>query len=110
MSKPRFTIEMRIHDNYGFEEPYSHAIGCDDAMRISQRTVDEIKAPAGLSMMSFDQTVEVMKTREFRRDLLIAAAKQLAGQMADRMQDAEGWHDERRKDPAQKALGGSWRD
>lgn len=106
--KPRFTIELRIRDNQMGEADYRHAIGCDDAMRISQRVVEDIKAPAPFGMTSFDQTIEVMKKREFRRDLLLEAARVLAGQMANRLEDAEGWHDESRKEPAQAALGGSW--
>ncbi len=59
-------------------------------------------------MMTMGDTIELMKAREFRRDLFMHAAKQLAGQMADRMEDAEGWHDESRIEPARAALGGKW--
>lgn len=108
--RPRFTIEMTIRDNFSGES-YHHAVGCDQALRISARAVDDLKAgPAfGVSLMATDDAITMMKTREMRRDVLFDAARMLAGQMADRMQDAEGWHDESRIEPARKALGGNWR-
>jgi hypothetical protein len=86
------------------------AIGVDDEVRISPRLVADLKSgPAlGVSLMSFDQAVTVMKRREFRKDLLISAARRLGAQLAERMEDAEGWHDESRIEPSRKALGGSW--
>lgn len=104
--RPRFTIELTIRDNYSMES-YHHAIGCDQALRIRVRGVEELKA--GIGLMGMDDAVQMMKTREMRRDLLREAAIQLAGQMADRMQDAEGWHDTSRIEPTRKALGGNWR-
>lgn len=104
--RPRFTIELTIRDNYGMES-YHHAIGCDQALRISTRAVEELKT--GLGLVGMSNAIELMRTREMRRDLLRQAAVQLAEQMADRMQDAEGWHDTSRVEPARKALGGDWR-
>jgi hypothetical protein len=103
--RPRFTIELTIRDNYSMES-YHHAIGCDQALRISSRAVEEMKA--GIGLVGMEDAVQMMKTREMRRDLLREAAIMLAGQTADRMQDAEGWHDASRIDPARKALGGRW--
>jgi hypothetical protein len=107
--RPRFTIELTIRDNYSMES-YHHAIGCDQALRISTRAVDDLKSGSslGVSLMGMAEAVTLMKTREMRRDLLRKAAVQLAEQTADRMQDAEGWHDESRIGPARKALGGEW--
>lgn len=107
--RPRFTIELTIRDNYSMES-HHHAIGCDQALRISTRAVDDLKAGPrlGVGLMSMDSAVTMMKTREMRRDLLKEAAVRLAMQTADRMEDAEGWHDTSRIDPARKALGGRW--
>jgi hypothetical protein len=107
--KPRFTIEMAIRDNQT-GETYHHAVGCDQALRISTRAVEDLKVGSflGAALMPMDAAVTMMKAREMRRDLLFDAAKMLAGQMADRMQDAEGWHDASRIEPARKALGGHW--
>ena len=107
--QPRFTIELTIRDNQGFDR-YSHAIGCDEALRISARAVDDLKTGA-LRMLSPDpmsETIEMMRTREMRRDILMQVAERLAAQMADRMSDAEGWHDTSRIEPSRKALGGRW--
>jgi hypothetical protein len=83
------------------------AIGVDEAMSISSRAVDEIKA----GLVPFEHAVRIMRTREMRRKVLIELAKQLAAQMADRLEDSEGWHDPDRIDPAREALktGGSLR-
>ncbi len=107
---PRFTIELTIRDNYA-GDVYRHAIGCDEALRANLRDVEDLKdgPEIGCAFMTLDQTVSVMKKPEIRRDILKQTAVQLAGQMADRMQDAEGWHDASRIGPARKALGGSWR-
>jgi hypothetical protein len=106
--RPRFTIELTIRDNYSGES-YHHAVGCDEALRISSRAVEDLKAGAsvGMALVPMEAAVTMMKTREMRRDILLRTAAMLAGQMADRMQDAEGWHDARRVEPARNALGGS---
>lgn len=86
------------------------AIDVDRALRISSRAIDEMKmgADLGVSLVSFDDVVTLIRTKEMRRELFKDAAVQLAGQMADRMEDAEGWHDPDRIDPARKQLGGRW--
>ena len=109
--KPRFTLTLTLRDNHGFEQPLSWAIGCDRALRISARAVDEMKmgADLGISTISLDEAVTMMRTKEMRRDLFKEIAVHLAGQMADRMEDAEGWHDPSRVEAARKSLGGTWR-
>jgi hypothetical protein len=82
MDKPRFTLMLMLIDNNGFEQPLRLAIGCDQALRISSRAV--------------------------RRSLFKTIAQQLAGQMADRMEDAEGWHDPERIEAARRNLGRNW--
>jgi len=49
----------------------------------------------------------MMKAREFRKDLFIHAAEHLGALLAERMEDAEGWHDASRIEPARRQLG--WR-
>lgn len=111
MSEPRFTLMMSIQDGRREQEPVRMAIGVDEAMRISSRLVDDIKAgPAlGVALVDANTVVRAMKERKLRRDVLVSLAKQLANQMADRLEDAEGWHDESRIEPAREALGGDWR-
>lgn len=102
MDKPRFTIKLSVIDNYGHES-WHHMVGCDQAMSISNRAVDDLKMGF---LGSMDATFKIMRTREFRREILIDAARQLAAQMADRLEDAEGWHDPSRVEPARRALKG----
>lgn len=104
--RARFTLTLTVHDNHGYEQPLSMAIDCDRALRISSRAIDEMKM--GIGLVSMDQAVTMIRTKEMRRDLFKEAAHQLAGMIADRMEDAEGWHDASRIDPARKQLGGKW--
>lgn len=110
MSNPRFVIEMQIRDQMG-PDCYVLCIGCDEALRISSRDVGAMKT-GDLRFTSLDpmrDTIPMMRAREMRRRILIQTAMQLANQMADRMEDAEGWHDPERIEPARQSLGGgSW--
>lgn len=109
--RPRFTLTLTLRDNHGFEQPLSWAIDVDQALRISSRAVDDLKMSAdlGVSMVGLDEAIQMMRTKEMRRATFKQLAVQLAGQMADRMEDAEGWHDADRIEPARAALGGTWR-
>lgn len=112
VDKPRFTLTLTLRDSHGFEQPISWSVGADQALRISSRAVGELKmgAELGVSTMTMTSAVEMMRTKEIRRDLFKMAAQQLAGQMADRMEDAEGWHDPDRIETARAQLGGRWTD
>lgn len=103
-SDTRFTITLTLRDNYRVEQPLCMSIPVDQELRISERAVEEMKAGLG----TFNNTVELMKRREFRKDLFIKAAQMLARQMAERMEDAEGWHDTSRIELARKSFGGKW--
>ena len=109
--KPRFTLTLTLRDNQGYQQPLSWAIRCDQALRISARAVEEMKmgADVGVSVISMDEAITMMRTKEMRRDLFKQIAEQLAGQMADAMEDAEGWHDPSRVEPSRRRLGGEWR-
>jgi hypothetical protein len=102
--RPRFTLTMILQDNHSYDKPLSYAVGVDQELRISLRAIDEMKA--GVSNM--DQTVRMMRTREFRKALFIQAAERLGTLLAERMEDAEGWHDTGRIEPARRQLGGDW--
>lgn len=110
MNHARFTLQIRLRNNHSFEEPLSMAIDLDQEVRISPRAVGEMKmgAEIGMSVMSADQTIKFMQRREFRKDLFIEACKRLGALLAERMEDAEGWHDQSRIEPARKQLGGRW--
>lgn len=52
----------------------------------------------------FEQVVEVMRTKHLRKETFIAEATRLGTLLAERMEDAEGWHDESRIAPAKAQL------
>lgn len=104
--KPRFTLTLTLHDRFGDQQPLAMAVPLDDELRIAPRAVEEMKM--GLSG-SMDATISLMRRRDFRKRTFIATAERLGHAMAERMEDAEGWHDTSRVEPARKALGGTWR-
>ncbi len=57
------------------QRPKDLAIGLDQELRIATRDVDDLKS--GLGLMSMDQAVTLMKTREMRKDLFKQAATRL---------------------------------
>ena len=56
--------------------------------------------------ISFDAVVELFERREFRREYFIKECLRLGTLLAERMEDAEGWNDISRIDPAKAALTG----
>ncbi len=58
------------------------------------------------NLNTFEEVVEIIQTREFRKDLFISECQRLGTLLAERMEDAEGWHDASRIEPAKKALAG----
>lgn len=103
--RARYTFQLTLRDNHSFDEPLSMAIDLSPEIL---RAVGEMKMGLLAGPEPLRDVVEMMKRREFRKDLFIKAAEQLARQMAERMEDAEGWHDVSRIGPARKSLGGRW--
>lgn len=106
--RPRFSIELTLRDERGERIRYCLPLA-DEELRISARIVEAIKSPAVFGM-SFESAVKIMQRKEYRRDLFRLATERLAMLLADRMEDAEGWHDQSRIEPARKQLGGRWSD
>ena len=52
------------------------------------------------------EVVEEMKARVFRKDLFVRESRRLGAMLAERMEDAEGWHDASRIEPAKESLRG----
>jgi len=96
---PKCTIHLYVKDEYGREVGHM-AVSADEFPVFSDRFVDEVTAPAelGFSVLSFDTVVKVMKQREFRREILMDAARKLAARLSDYIEDKEGWHGERRRE------------
>lgn len=99
-----FTLMLTLRDKHGYEPPLFMAVDLVEEMRIALRAVEEMK----LGLVGFDDAVTMMKVREFRKKLFIEAATRLGALLAERMEDAEGWHDAERIEPARKQLGGRW--
>lgn len=109
--KGRFTLLLTLIDNHNFGSSLNMAIDCDQTLRVSARAVDDMKlgADLGVSVMSGNEVVGMLRTKALRRDLFKKEAVRLAGKLADRMEDAEGWHDPDRMESAREELGGEWR-
>jgi hypothetical protein len=102
-----FQLVLTLRDKrhgHDFNLPISMAIELDQELRIAPRLVDEMKIGIG----TFDGAVRLMRVREIRKRSFIAAATRLGALLAERMEDAEGWHDVERTEPARKQLGGDW--
>lgn len=100
MTPNRFTILLTLRDRFGEQQVLQMACSVDEAMSINLRAVEELK----MGVVPFDEAVQMMKRREFRKEVFIAVANRLARQMVDRMEDAEGWHDTSRIEPARRIL------
>lgn len=59
---------------------------------------------AMLDGRTFEQAVETLRSKMFRKDLFVDVATSLGRLLAERMEDAEGWHDESRIEPAKAQL------
>jgi len=103
--RARFTLELVLRDNHSYDPPLHMAIDLNEELRISPRAVDEMKFGVG----TFDGTVRMMKQKEMRKGLFKRACERLGALLAERMEDAEGWRDVERVEPARKQLGGVWR-
>lgn len=95
---PQWCLEMSMIGPYG--ERYTQRVALD------HRTASDIQKidPPVTVINSFDDAVNFIKRREYRKDLFTHAATQLGTQLAERMEDAEGWHGMSRQEPAKAAL------
>ena len=60
--------------------------------------------PSAAPLDSFEEVVETMKVREYRKDFFIRECRRIGALLAERMEDAEGWHDASRIEPAKRSL------
>ena len=99
-----FTFELVLTEKEGFDPPLRMAVDLDASVIDGGMHIPK-PLEMELGMASMSDVVEVIQRKHIRKDLFIRAAKNLAASMAERMEDAEGWHDERRVEPARKSLG-----
>lgn len=96
--REQWIVHLSLRHSYGIRE-FARDRAVPVAIELnSPRAIDELKAGIGGSM---EDAVVMMKRRQIRREVLRATAIQLAEQIADTIEDAEGWHGEDR----QRAVG-----
>ncbi len=102
----RYSIQLRVVDKRTGEQ-WVMATDGQEFPIFSERFVDEVRAPVdvGFAVHSLDTVVSALKKREFRRELLLSAARSLAGRLGDFIEDSEGWHGERRRDRIKEMKG-----
>ena len=99
-----WTLELNLIGPFG--EKFTMRAPIDEH---TIRQVHEIKPPDLLrdfvpSKSPLTTVVEKLKRRELRRDLLKQGATRLGILLAERMEDAEGWHGVDREEPAKREL------
>lgn len=91
----RYTLRMIFECPHG----KNHQMAID----VSPCVARELERIAPLSeympgSVSFDDAVDILKTRELRKDMFIKEAMRLGEKLAVSMEDKEGWHGEERKE------------
>lgn len=98
--------ELRLTFDSGNGEQYTIAIGLED------RAASDLMVPApekraisfGGEVHAFDRVVTLLRQKKFRKDLFVRECQRLGMLLAERMEDAEGWHDESRVEQARRQL------
>ena len=96
----RFAIRLSVMDRYGDQDAHM-VVEMDEFPVFSERFVEDVTsefAPLALGPEPFNAMVKILKTRQFRKDMLERAAQVLARRLSDYIEDREGWHGERRRD------------
>lgn len=58
--------------------------------------------PAPLSGLTFNDIVDVIKLKKFRRDLFDGSCRRMGERLANYMEDREGWHGDGRRETIEK--------
>ena len=98
MSSLRLTFE----DGRG--EEFTMAISLDECTASDLMTPKPRPRPVFGGSVPMKAAIEVLRQKKYRKDMLIAECKRLGTLLAERMEDAEGWHDESRVEPARAQL------
>ena len=62
--------------------------------------------PGEVALDSFEDVIEILRRKQFRKDVFVQEATRLGMLLAERMEDAEGWHDTSRIEYAKAELSG----
>lgn len=83
----QFTLRMILEDPVG--KRWEVAVALDE-FTAADRYI--LKPPHDFDMRTFEQTVEVIRKKEYRKDDFRRTAMALATALGERMEDEEGWH------------------
>lgn len=101
--RARYIIELSVHDRHRFDS-WRMCVDSDEFAVFAERFVDEIRDPGPAPWHSFETVVQVLKKRQFRREILLHAAEKLAERLSEYIEDKEGWHGEGRRDRIKAAI------
>ena len=90
-------------DSGQFGDQFTMVINLSEEVAMDCMT-PAVERPLFPTRGGFDQMVKLLRKKQFRKDLFIRECKRLGTLLAERMEDAEGWHDESRVEPAKKQL------
>ena len=93
MSRPdQLTLTIILTDGFGRVHGKLSREVPEDAAYVGERQVGEFKMRCEVGAISMDDVVKVLKVREFRKGLLMAAARNMGALLAEHLEDKEGWH------------------
>jgi hypothetical protein len=87
--EPQFKLRLTLEAPFGGKS-YS-AVMPIDAFQAMDRYVN-LTPPNEFDGRGFEQTVEIIRKREYRKEDFQNAARKLAILLGERMEDEEGWH------------------
>jgi len=105
MNKPQLRMTF---DPGGFDSSFTMTIPLSEHVVNDFHYIKPLgdRLEAVLGMVTMEETVEILRARECRKDVVTKMAQSLGTMLAERMEDAEGWHDISRIEPAKKQLRG----
>lgn len=86
MSEHIYTLTLSLTDNRGFS-----VVKAMDLEPSIAREVVVINPPCPFSD-TFDSVIQLMKRREFRKDLFRSSCTRMGAKLVEYMEDKEGWH------------------
>jgi len=104
MMSDRWTLKLEMIGPHGERYAMAIGIGSDIANDIAQIN-PPMRLPFGLGD-TFESTVRILRRKDLRKDLFRSEATRLGILLAERMEDAEGWHDASRIEPAKRQIEG----
>ncbi len=103
--EPQWHLTLTLHgptgERYAMSVPMDHMAG-EELARIKPPS----RALMEFGLVSKESVIEVIRKRTYRKDFFKHECLRLGTLLSERMEDAEGWHDESRVEPAKQQLRG----